>query len=36
VRDQLDAPAIDQVLAGLEKVTRRYRAEAAAANAATG
>lgn len=30
VRDQLDAPAIDQVLAGLEKVTRRYRQEAVA------
>lgn len=28
VRDQLDAPAIEQVLAGLEKVTRRYRQEA--------
>jgi hypothetical protein len=30
VRDKLDAPAIEQVLAGLEKVTRRYRQEAVA------
>ncbi len=30
VRDKLDAPAIEQVLAGLEKVTRRYRHEAVA------
>jgi hypothetical protein len=34
VRDKLDAPAIEQVLAGLEKVTRRYRLEAAVAHAA--
>ncbi len=36
VRDQLDAPAIEQVLAGLEKVTRRYRQEAAVSAAAGG
>jgi hypothetical protein len=35
LRDGLDAPAIEQVLAGLEKVTRRYRQEAAVANAAS-
>jgi hypothetical protein len=35
VRDELDTPAIDQVLAGLEKVTRRYRHEAAASHAAS-
>ena len=34
VREGLDAPAIEQVLAGLEKVTRRYRQ--AAAQAASG
>ena len=34
VRDQLDAPAIDQVLAGLDKVTRRYRQHAAVAQSA--
>jgi len=31
VRDHLDAPAIEQVLAGLEKVTGRYRQAAASA-----
>lgn len=30
VRDKLDAPAIEQVLAGLERVTRRYRQQAVA------
>ncbi len=34
VRENLDAPAIEQVLSGLEKVTHRYRQAAAAANAA--
>ena len=33
LREGLDAPAIEQVLAGLEKVTRRYRQEAAIAQA---
>ncbi len=36
VRDKLGAPAIEQVLAGLEKVTRRYRQEAAIAAQAAG
>ena len=36
VRDQQGLPAIDQVLAGLEKVTRRYRQEAAVGQAAAG
>lgn len=35
VRDDLAAPAIEQVLAGLEKVTRRYRQEASVAQAAS-
>jgi hypothetical protein len=35
LREGLDAPAIEQVLAGLEKVTRRYRQEAAMAHAAS-
>jgi hypothetical protein len=34
LREGLEAPAIEQVLAGLEKVTRRYRQEAATAHAA--
>ncbi|HWF76534.1 MAG TPA: hypothetical protein VN694_05090 [Caulobacteraceae bacterium] len=35
LRENLEAPAIEQVLAGLEKVTRRYRLEAAIAHAAS-
>jgi hypothetical protein len=35
LRDHLDAPAIEQVLAGLDRVTRRYRQEAAVAQAAS-
>jgi hypothetical protein len=35
LREDLEAPAIERVLAGLEKVTRRYRQEAAAAHAAS-
>ena len=34
LRDDLDAPAIEQVLAGLEKVTRRYSQQASATHAA--